>query len=293
MRSRAFGLGAGACIERQRIFRRQQPRIGKERDEPERVPAGLLRDERHRVGKQRGIAAKLVDDEAADQRGVGGIDHRLGADEARDHAAAVDVADQHHRHVGGARKAHVGDVVRAQVDLRGAAGAFDQHEVGLFPQPREAFEHRRHELRLHLLVGGRLGGAVDAALHHDLRADLALRLEQHRVHVHARRDPRGARLQRLGAADLAAIRRDRGIVRHVLRLERPHPQAAIGEGARQRSDDQRFADIGAGALEHQRPRRHRQQRLSFARGLAARSSLSRLRGRDGEGALATLVDLAR
>jgi hypothetical protein len=106
-----------------------EPRIGKERDEAERIPAGFARDEHHRVGKQCGIAAKLVDDEAADQRGVGGIDHRFGAHKACDHAAPVDVADQHHRHAGGACETHVGDVIRAQVDLRGAAGAFDQHEV--------------------------------------------------------------------------------------------------------------------------------------------------------------------
>ena len=47
-----------------------------------------------------------------------------------------------------------------------------------------------------------------------------------------RRDAAGARLQRLGAADLAAVGGDRGVVRHVLRLERPHPQPAPGEGAR-------------------------------------------------------------
>ena len=62
-----------------------------------------------------------------------GVEHRLGADQARDHAAAVDVADQHHRHVGGAGKAHIGDVVLAQIDLRRAARALDQDEIGLAP----------------------------------------------------------------------------------------------------------------------------------------------------------------
>jgi hypothetical protein len=57
--------------------------------------------------------------------------HRMRADEAGDHAAAVDIPDQHHRHVGRAGKAHIGDVAGAQVDLAGAAGAFDQHDVGL------------------------------------------------------------------------------------------------------------------------------------------------------------------
>ena len=65
-------------------------------------------------------------------------------------------------------------------------------------------------------------------------------------------DPRGARLQRLGPADLAAIDRDRGVVRHVLRLERPDAEAAIGEQPAEAGADQRLADIGAGAHEHDR-----------------------------------------
>src|SRR5262249_4844669 len=89
----------------------------------------------------------------------------------------------------------------------------------------------------------------------------ALWLEQYRIHVHGRRRARGARLQRLGAADLAAVRRHRGIVRHVLRLERPHPQTAGGEQAREAGDDQRPSDVGAGALEHERPRGHVQNSM--------------------------------
>ncbi len=64
----------------------------------------------------------------------------------------------------------------------------------------------------------------------------------------------GARLQRLGAADLAAIGRHRGVVRHVLRLERPHLQALPREGAAEPGDHQRLADVGSGALEHDRGR---------------------------------------
>ena len=85
----------------------------------------------------------------------------------------------------------------------------------------------RHQLRLHGLIFARLGGADHAALHHDLRADLALRLQQHRVHVHGRRHARRAGLQRLGAADLAAVRGHGGVVRHVLRLERPHASGRV------------------------------------------------------------------
>ncbi len=49
---------------------------------------------------------------------------------------------------GRAGEAHVGDVALAQVDLRGAAGAFDQHEVRLRLQAREAVEHGVEQLRL-------------------------------------------------------------------------------------------------------------------------------------------------
>ena len=137
-----------------------------------------------------------------------------------------------------------------QIDFGRAAGALDEDEVGLALQPGETVQHLRHQRRLDRLVFGGARRAEHLALHDDLRADLALRLQQHRVHVDARRHPRGARLQRLRPADLAAVGGHRRIVRHVLRLERPHVQAAIGEGARQPGHDQRLADIRAGALEH-------------------------------------------
>ena len=146
---------------------------------------------------------------------------------AGDDAAAVDVADQQHRHARGRGEAHVGDVAGAQVDLGRAAGALDQDEVGLgragdrsYRAPSAAASASARDSRAAWHCRTTL------ALHHDLRADLALRLQQDRVHVHRRRHAAGARLQRLGAADLAAVGGDGGVVRHVLRLERPHPQAA-------------------------------------------------------------------
>ena len=144
----------------------------------------------------------------------------------------------------------------AQIDFRHAAGALDEDDIGLAAQPLIAVEHVRQEIALHVLIGGRLGAAKDAPLHHDLGADLALRFQQHRIHVHAWRHAGGARLQGLRAPDFAAVRRHRRIVRHVLRLERPHGEAALGEGAGEPGDDQRFADVRAGAGKHERARRH-------------------------------------
>ena len=99
------------------------------------------------VVEQRGVAAKLVDDEAVDPRALVRLEHRVRADEAGDDAAAVDVAEQHHGHVGGRGKAHVGDVAGAQVDLGRAAGAFDQHEIGVAREVRKALQHRRQQRR--------------------------------------------------------------------------------------------------------------------------------------------------
>ena len=62
----------------------------------------------------------------------------------------------------------------------------------------------------------------------------------------------GQCLQRRRAADLAAVGGDCRIVRHVLRLERAHDFAAIGEQAAQPRDQQRLADVRAAALDHQR-----------------------------------------
>ncbi len=53
----------------------------------------------------------------------------MGADELGDDAAAVDVAEEDDGDVCGGGEAHVGDVARAEVDLGGAACAFDDDEV--------------------------------------------------------------------------------------------------------------------------------------------------------------------
>ena len=51
-----------------------------------------------------------------------------------------------HRHVGGAGEAHIGDVAGAQIDLGRGAGALDEDQIGLAPDRRETFEHRRQQL---------------------------------------------------------------------------------------------------------------------------------------------------
>src|SRR3546814_15944483 len=55
------------------------------------------------------------------------------------------IADQHHRHIGGAREAHVRDVAFAQIDLGGRSRALDDDDVALAAQPMIAFEHFGHQ----------------------------------------------------------------------------------------------------------------------------------------------------
>ena len=217
--------------EAERVFRRQARRVGEERQEAEGAPARMRFERHHAAEEQARVAAELVDDEADDGRGVLGRERRLDPENLGENAAAIDVADQRDRAVRSAREAHIGDVALAQVDLGCAARAFDEHEVGVCAYARVAVEHGAHQFGFERLIFARPRIADHLALDDDLRADLALRLEQNRVHVHARRNAAGARLQRLRAADLAAVVRHRSVVRHVLRLERADAKPAPREGA--------------------------------------------------------------
>ena len=121
------------------------------------------------------------------------------------------------------------DVARADT---GAPSARLKGTAMTSPDERPASDPRR--VRPYAMTGGRT-----RPTHDDLRADIALGLQQHRIHVPAGRDTAGPRLQRLRPADLAAIRGDRRIVRHVLRLERQHFDAARGKGPGEARHDQK------------------------------------------------------
>ena len=114
----------------------------------------------------------------------------------------------------------------------------------------EALQHRGHELRLELCIVSRPGGREAFALHHHLRAHIGFWFQQHRVHMHGKRQVTGHGLKRLRPADFAAICGDRGIVGHVLRLERRDGHPTPTRGAAEARDQHGLADIGAGALDH-------------------------------------------
>ena len=234
----------------------QKPRAVEERHQPQRRPTGPRGDIRHASVEQGRIAPHLVDDEADDQRGIGGVDHRFRADQRGDHAAPVDVPDQHDGNIGSGGEAHVRDVRIPQVRLRRAAGALDDDEIRRFAHLAEAFQHSRQQPPLGVLELARAGDTLDPALNDDLRAGIGARFQQNGVHVHAGRDPRRARLKGLRPADFAAIGRDGGVVRHVLRLERADGVSAVGERSQESGGEDRLADVRARPLQHDRPSGH-------------------------------------
>ena len=136
-------------------------------------------------------------------------------------------------------EAHVGDVAGAQVDLGRAAGALDEHEVGLGGEPAKARQHRAAAA-----PASAPGSRAPWRCRRRGRAPRAARRSRSAASAAPGScrlmggDAAGAGLQRLGAADLAAVGGDGGVVGHVLRLERPH---ARGRGGRRRGRGRRPA----------------------------------------------------
>ena len=228
--------------------------------------AGLV-FEPDKAGVQQGlVAAKPVDHETARARLLGSRQAIESAGEMSEHAAAVNVGDQHHRAIGGFCEAHVGDVAVAQVDLGRTACALDQHHLILAPEARIGFEHRSHRAGLVVVIGARIHVGAHLAVDDDLRAGVGARLEQDRIHVGVRREAGSLRLKRLGAADLAAVGRDCAVERHVLRFERHHGDAAAPEHPGQPCNQRALARVRGCALNHQRAthRKHFVQRIGLS-----------------------------
>jgi hypothetical protein len=113
----------------------------------------------------------------------------------------------------------------------------------------------RSRARLSATVPSPVERRAGAAEDDDLRAVVALGLEQDRVHVHGRRDARRLGLRGLRPPDLAAVGRDRGVQRHVLGLEGRHAVARAREEPAERGREDALADPRARPLHHEAPGR--------------------------------------
>ncbi len=216
-----------------------------------RLAGALLQPVQPRL-QQRDIAAKTVDDEALHARLLAFREQRQGPDQVCEHATLVDISDQDHRAVHRLGEAHVGDITGAQIDLRRRACALDHHHAIRSGQPPVRVEHGLQRDAFVVVVGSGIHAGHRAAMDDHLGPDVAVGLQEHRVHVGVRRKVGGLRLYRLGTADFAAVGGHRAVERHVLRLERRHRDTLARQPAAQRGHQRALASVGRGALHHQR-----------------------------------------
>jgi hypothetical protein len=241
---------APARVELEPVLRGQARQVQVRQDAERRHARALL--EHGEAGReQRRVAAELVDDEPAHERPLLGREQRHGAEERGEHAAAVDVADEED----GAPACRATRMLTMSCSARlisaGLPAPSTTTTSWAARSRSSAPVDHRPELGLAGVVGARVGGAPRAAEHDHLRRAVALRLEQHRVHVDGRGHAGGHGLRGLRAADLAAVVGDGGVVRHVLRLERRHAQPRAREDAAERGDEGRLAGVRRGALHHE------------------------------------------
>ena len=172
--------------------------------------------------------------------------------QVREDPAALDVPDHDGGDAGPSRQAEVDEVVAEQVDLGGAPGAFADHDVEPGAQRRQRGIDDGHQRVLGLLKAGRLHNASGTAHHDHLGGVLTGRLEQYRVHGGLGFGAGGYRLQPLRPADLGALRRDHGVQRHVLPLERGHRDATAGQESAEARGQSGLPRVRGGTADHER-----------------------------------------
>jgi len=249
--SRTARAGRGRVVERHRVLLRERE-IAQERHHADHRDAGPPPQVVRRGGEEADVAAELVEHVAAHATPIGRRQQGHGAEQAREHTAAVDVAHQQHRGAGHAGHPHVRQIATHEVGLGGAPGALDDDDVRLARQPLVAAPHCGPEGRGETIVAARVALAPGAPKEHHLAARLPARLEQDGVHLHAGLHPGGLRLHHLRPAHLAAPGGHVGVEGHVLRLERDHAQPATGEQPAEAGDQHGLARVRAGALQHER-----------------------------------------
>ena len=196
------------------------------------------------------IAAEFIDNETLDALLFLRLQQRNRAVQRGEHAAAVDVSDEQHRRVHHFRHAHIHDVIFAQIDFRRRACALNDNDIIFLRQTVICLQNIRNQLffvRIIVLCRHR---AARHAVDDNLGAAIAGRLEQNRIHAHIRCNARRLCLHDLRASHLGAVRRDKRIERHVLRLKRRRLEPVLSENAAQCRNRQALARIGCRALYH-------------------------------------------
>ena len=196
------------------------------------------------------VAAEFIDDKPAYTRALVRLQQRHRAVQLRKDAAAVNVARQQNRRVHELCQPHVDNVVRLQVDLGGTARALDDDDVKFIGKAVVGTQNIGNQrlFAAEIFLCGHV--AADLAVHDDLAAHIAARLEQDRVHPHIGFDARGLRLHDLCAAHFEAVPGHKAVQRHVLAFERRGFVAVLRKNAAERRAQQAFARAAHRALHH-------------------------------------------
>ena len=242
--------------QRYGVFGRQTRGGRSPGDEAKARPAGALLNDRNAGLEQARLTPELVDRKADDQGAVRRVEHGLGADQGRDNAPAINVADQTHRGVHAPGEAHVGNIASPQVDLGRAARPLDDDQLVRRHEPAEAVQDGAHQALASGRVVRRVQCADRPAVDYDLRAPVGVRFQQHRIEIGVRRQPGRPSLYSLGTANLSAVGTRGRVIGHVLGFEGRNAQPPPPGDATQTGDDNGFTDIRAGPLDHDDPRAH-------------------------------------
>ena len=199
------------------------------------------------------VAAEFIDDKPAYTRALVRLQQRHRAVQLRKDAAAVNVARQQNRRVHELCQPHVDNVVRLQVDLGGTARALDDDDVKFIGKAIVGTQNIGNQrlFAAEVFLCGHV--AADLAVHDDLAAHIAARLEQDRVHPHIGLDARGLRLHDLCAAHFEAVPGHKAVQRHILAFERRGFVAVLRKNAAERRAQQAFARAAHCPLHHDAP----------------------------------------
>ena len=173
----------------QGIFCRQKMSFREPGQDAKSTPARVGFDQPIAVIEKSGVAAEFVDEKSRHHRGVIRVDHRLCSDHLRNDPASVYIACQYHRDIGGACKAHIGNVTPSQIDLGRTARALHDYQIMHRLQSLKALLHGPHQLRLEGGVIARARSGQPFAMNYYLRANVGFRLQQHWIHIGHRLKP--------------------------------------------------------------------------------------------------------
>lgn len=202
--------------------------------------------------QQGGVAAEPVEDEAAHLTTQVVRQQRPGPVRRGEGPAAVDVDHHDGRHPRRGREGEVDQVTVQQVDLRGSARALRDHPVVLGPKGRERLENHVTQTPRRLAVRRGVRRPDLVTEDHEVAGPGRGGLEEDRVHPAVRGHPCRPRLHGLGASDLTPVVGDRGVVGHVLGLERRDVSTRVGPDPAQGGGDGGLAGTTGGTADQQR-----------------------------------------